>query len=48
MLWLVLQTVGKRILPDTASKYVSTVKAWHERMFKYQIGGGIELSCCAT
>ena len=45
VLWLVCcRPSGKRILPDTASKYVSTVKAWHERMFKYQIGGGIELS----
>ena len=45
VLWLVCcRPSGKRILPDTASKYVSTVKAWHERMFKYQIGGGIDLS----
>lgn len=45
VLWLVCcRPSGKPILPETASKYVSTVKAWHERMFKYQIGGGIDLS----
>ena len=45
VLWLVLANpTGKGISVETAAKYVSTVKAWHERKFGCKIGADLELT----
>jgi hypothetical protein len=44
-LWLVLcKPLGNVISIDTASSYVGTVQAWHERRFGTRIGAGLELT----
>ena len=43
-IWLVLsKPSGRSISINTAAKYISEVKAWHERKLGYVLGGGIEM-----
>ena len=44
-LWLVLcRPLGRSIAINTASGYVGTVRAWHQRRFGYKIGADLDLS----